>query len=159
TIWDEIRRMQDQIDSLFENFFTSIPGERRFLLESAEKSESTRELALSEYRPALLDMWEDDKNIYLEAEIPGVEKKDIKVTVDDNSVEIKAESKFEEKKEDKKKGYYRLERRYSGFYRCLELPKSVDKEKAKAEYSNGVLKVTLPKLKSEEQSKKEVKVD
>ncbi|MCX8167054.1 MAG: Hsp20/alpha crystallin family protein [Candidatus Micrarchaeota archaeon] len=157
TIWDEIRKMQEQIDSVFENFFSQAP-ESRALLRMPE-TEKSRELVLSDFRPALLDMWEDEKNIYLEAELPGIDKKDIKVSIDDDSVEIRAETRFEEKRDDKKKGYYRLERRYAGFYRCLELPKSVDKEKAKAEFNNGILKITMPKVKSEEQSKKEIKVE
>ena len=86
--------------------------------------------------------------------MPGVDKKDIKVNVTKDSIEIKAEKKKEVKEEDKKKGMFRHERSFAGFYRSFALPNNVDADKANAEYKDGVLKITVPKLKIEEKKKK-----
>lgn len=165
TIWDEIRRMQQQIEYMFENFFTSDPlsdafidrmdkiNRSNFLLEGPQKQGKV-EIITSRYRQPISDIYETDKEIIAEIEMPGVDKKDIQVSIDKNSIEVKAESKTEVKNEDNKKGMFRFERNYSGFYRHFALPDNVDTDKANAEYKEGILKIVVPKLKIEQQKKK-----
>lgn len=165
TIWDEIRRMQQQMDYIFENFFTSDPFIDRmdklyrsnFLLDGPQK-QGKGEIVTSQYRQPISDIYETDKEIIVEMEMPGVDKKDIQVSIDQNGIEIKAESKTEIKKEDNKKGMFRFERNYSGFYRHFALPDNVDTNKANAEYKEGILKIVVPKLKIEQQKKKLIDV-
>lgn len=152
TLWDEMQRMQEQMDSIFENFFRGDP----FLgyQYSLEEPNSNKQLTMSNYKQPLSDIYETDKNIVAEVEMPGVNKKDIKVNVSDQGIDIRAETHAETKKEDKKKGIYRFERNYSGFYRHFNLPNNVNLDKTNAEYKDGILKITVPKLKIEEQKKK-----
>lgn len=106
------------------------------------------------FAPAV-DIYEEGNNIVADIDLPGIDPKDVDVKVEKDILTIKG--KKEEKKEEKKKGYVRIER-YSGeFFRQVRLPSGVDSSGAKAAYKNGVLKVTLPK-KEEEQSK-EIKID
>ena len=90
-----------------------------------------------------VDVSETDKEIKVSAEIPGVEPKDIDVSVEDGILTIKGEKKYE--REEKEKGQYRMERSYGSFERTIELPAEVDESKAKAEFKKGVLRLTLPK--------------
>jgi len=154
-IWDEMRRMQEQMDSLFSNFFSFEPFGSDFLLE--DKS-GKGDLVTSNYRTPASDIYETDKEFVAEIDMPGVEKGDIKVNVTKDGIEVKAEKKHEVKEEDKKKGMYRLERSYAGFYRSFGLPANVDANKAEAEFKNGVLKIKVPKLKVEEKKKKLLKI-
>jgi HSP20 family protein len=103
-----------------------------------------------------LDMWEDEKNVYLEADIPGMEPKDIEVSVEDTTLTISAER--EETKEEEEREYHRTERYSGSYYREMSLPSSVDPEKITASSKNGVLKVTLPKRKKEVEKSKTIKV-
>ncbi len=159
TIWDEMRRMQQQMDAMFEHFFENDPfmTERHNLLEGPSTGKKG-ELIASNYKNPVSDIYETDKEVIAEVEMPGIDKKDIQVHVDKDGIEIKAETKAELKHEDKRKGMYRFERNYSGFYRHFSLPNNVNTDKANAEYKDGILKVTLPKLKIEESKKKLIDV-
>lgn len=153
SIWDEMRRMQEQMDLIFSNFFDSEPFIRNnYLLEDGLGK--NKELVSSNYRSPVSDIYETEKEVVAEIDMPGVDKNDIKVNVTEDVIEIKAEKKNELKQEDKKKGMFRLERSFAGFYRSFPLPNSVDPDKANAEYKDGVLKITVPKLKVEEKKKK-----
>ncbi len=160
TIWDEIRRMQEQIDRLMEGFF-SWPSEVFWrpsmpLLEAP--SFTNREIVPSDYRKPLVDVYETDKELVTTVELPGIDKNDIDVRITENGLEIKAEKKLELREEDKKQGIYRHERTYSGFYRNIPLPDGVDTSKVQATYKNGVLEVRVPKTKKKEKKGIEVKV-
>ncbi len=149
-----MRRMQERIDAMFEHFFRSEPFFEDFhtpLLEDRSKG-------VIGYRRPLVSTSETDKDIITEIEMPGLDKKDIQVSVTDDSIEVKAESKSKVEHKDEKKGVYRAEKNYLGFYRKLSLPPNVNPGKADAEYKNGVLKITLPKLKIKEQKKKVLEV-
>jgi HSP20 family protein len=98
---------------------------------------------------------EEGENVIVEAELPGIEKKDINLSVTNDLVTIKGETK-KEKKEEKKGRYYYNERYYGSFYRSIELPKEVDDKKAKASFKDGILKIELPV--SKEAKTKEMKV-
>ncbi len=97
----------------------------------------------AEYREPFIDVIETDKEVIATAEMPGLEKQDIKINVTEDRLEISAETKHEEKKEEK--GYVYRERRSGAYYRAISLPSPVDPDKSKASYKNGVLEIKMPK--------------
>lgn len=103
-----------------------------------------------------IDLKETEKELIVNAEIPGVDKKDIKVDVNENILTISFEKK-QEKDEKDKNGWRIIERSYGRFSRTLTLPQAVKSEGAKASYKDGVLKITLPKQK--ETKTNTVKID
>ncbi len=156
TFWDEIRRLQEEMDRMFERFFNRdyIFADRPQLTHNNNR----REWVPADYREPLADIFETDKEIIATIELPGVDKKDIDVNLRDDGLEIKVEKKDEHKEEDKKKGFYRIERRYSGFYRFIPLPEYADRSKIDATYNNGVLELRIPKLKKKESSGSKIRV-
>jgi HSP20 family protein len=90
-----------------------------------------------------IDVSETDKELKIEAELPGVDEKDVEVTVTDNVLTIRGEKKAE--KEEKKKDYHLVERSYGSYARSITLPFAAEPGKAKASFKNGVLSITLPK--------------
>lgn len=94
------------------------------------------------WTPAV-DIFETENELVLKADVPEVELKDIDIRLENGTLSLKGERKFEN--EEKKKGFHRLERSYGSFARYFTLPDSVDPEHVAAEYNNGVLTVTLPK--------------
>ncbi|MFA6571975.1 MAG: Hsp20/alpha crystallin family protein [Bacteroidota bacterium] len=92
-----------------------------------------------------VDITEDDKTFFIHAELPGMEKENVKVSVnEDRLFTIKGEKKTEEKKEDK--NYIRSERIFGQFERAIILPENLDLEKISAKFENGVLEVSFPKV-------------
>jgi HSP20 family protein len=90
-----------------------------------------------------VDIYEDEHAITLKVEVPGIEEKDIDVRLENQTLTLRGERKFE--KEEKEENFHRIERRYGSFTRSFTLPNTVDTENVKAEYANGVLSVRLPK--------------
>ncbi len=158
SIWEDLKRMQEQMDSMFENFFKGDPFLNRGQKLLEAPVEKGKELLSSDYRHPVSDIYETKDHVVAEVEMPGIDKKDINVNVTDDSIEIRAETKAEEKKEDKKKGMYRFERNYTGFYRKFYMPEGVDSEKANAEYNDGVLTIKVPKIESKKQKKKRLEI-
>ncbi|PYJ13800.1 MAG: hypothetical protein DME93_02085 [Verrucomicrobia bacterium] len=126
---DPFSYLRNQINRVFDDFW-------------GESSLAPREEMAAGFWPQV-DVTETDKEIKVSAEIPGVEPKDIDVSVEDGVLTIKGEKKYE--REEKEKGQYRMERSYGSFERAIELPAEVDESKAKAEFKKGVLRLTLPK--------------
>jgi HSP20 family protein len=91
-----------------------------------------------------VDIYESEEALMLRADVPGVEMKDLNLEIEQGTLTIKGERRFE-RKQDKNGGYHRIERSYGQFVRCFSLPETVDSEKVKADYKNGVLTVSLPK--------------
>ncbi|MGA3076463.1 MAG: Hsp20/alpha crystallin family protein [Bryobacteraceae bacterium] len=112
---------------LFEDAFTRMLSEPR---------------AGRPWSPAV-DIFETEDELVLKADVPEVELKDIDVRVENQTLTLSGERKFE--KEDTTKGYHRIERAYGQFTRTFTLPSTVDTEQVAAEYHNGVLTVKLPK--------------
>ena len=108
------------------------------------------------WRPSV-DIFEDDDKLVLSVEVPGVDKKDIKINVENNVLSISGERKFEQ--EEKKDNFRRIERRYGSFYRSFTLPRAVDTEKIEATTKNGVLEITLPKREEAKPRQIEVSVN
>ena len=102
-----------------------------------------------------VDIYEDEHNITLKIEVPGIEQKDIDVRLENNTLAVRGERKFE--KEEKEENFHRVERRYGSFYRAFTLPNTVDTDSVKADYDNGLLKITLAK--KAEAKPKQIKVN
>lgn len=133
------------IDSMFDESFLrpfSLLG--RSLMRTA---------AMSDVIPSV-DIFDDDGEIVMKAELPGMKKEDIDVTLTDSSITLSGEKKMEN--EIKKKDYYKWERSYGSFCRTFELPSEVVPGKVKSSFKDGILEVRMPK--SEAAKSKEVKV-
>ena len=102
-----------------------------------------------------VDVYEDEHNVILKIEVPGIDEKDIDVRIENNTLTVHGERKFE--KEEKEENFHRIERRYGSFYRAFTLPNTVDTENVAASYTAGVLKLELKK-KAEAQPK-QIKVN
>ena len=122
-----ITRIHDEIDHLLQDY--AMPG-----------FWPRRDAAV---RVPSLDLSERDGNLIVEAELPGIEKSDVRISYSEQMVTIQAESR--QKKEEKREGFYRSERKSGSFYRAIPLPVPVEFEKAHATFKNGVLTLTLPK--------------
>jgi HSP20 family protein len=103
-----------------------------------------------------IDVSETDSELKIEAELPGVEEKDIEVVLSDGRLTIKGEKKAE--KEEKKKDYHLVERSYGSFARSIGLPFEADSDKVKASFSKGVLTVTVPKPPEVKAKEKKIQV-
>jgi len=103
-----------------------------------------------------VDIKETRKDIQVTAELPGMDEKDIDVSLHEGTLIVKGEKKSEH--EDKKEGYQRIERSYGSFYRAIRLPDDIDEEKIKANYRKGVLKITVPKAEKAQVKEKKIEV-
>jgi HSP20 family protein len=104
-----------------------------------------------------MDVTETDENIEITAELPGLERKDVEISIDDDVLTIRGEKKVESEQADKNKNYQVAERMYGVFYRVIQLPAGIDPSKVQATMTNGVLKITIPKPARSEPKKIEVK--
>ena len=100
------------------------------------------QLAGGNFVPAV-DVYEDEQNLVLKLEVPGVNEEDLNVSVENNTLTVQGERKFE--KEEKEENFHRIERRYGSFTRTFKLPTTVDTEKVEANYDKGILKIALAK--------------
>lgn len=103
-----------------------------------------------------VDISEDEKAFYISADMPGVKKEDVKVSMEEDVLSITAER--EQQEEEKKKNFHRLERSWGCMSRSFTIGNHVDAEHVSANYDNGVLKVVIPKLEHEVSKSKEIKV-
>jgi len=102
-----------------------------------------------------VDIYETENEIVLKAELPEIDQKDIEIKVEDNSLTIRGERRFDQ--ETKKENYHRIERAYGKFSRSFSLPNTIDQEKIKASYKDGILKLVMPK--KEEKKPKQITVE
>lgn len=138
----DIRRFEEMMNEMFDVFGGPTSPMRRLLplLPGGQAIEKYRE---SGTRKPFIDVVETDKEVIATADMPGLEKEDIKINLTDDRLEISAETKHEEEK--KEKGYIYKERRSGSFYRAISLPSTVDPNNVKATYNNGVLEIKMPK--------------
>lgn len=129
------------LDSLFDDFFTT---------------PFFREPSLSRGFP-VVDVGETDDAVFVKAELPGIDPKDVEVNVADDIVELRGEVKEEREEGGEDTGFYRKERYYGTFERSIPLPVKVKQDNVKAQYKDGILRITLPK--SEPSKPKARKVD
>src|SRR5438445_7791194 len=142
TRWDPFREfstLQDRMNRLFRDSY----GDAR---EEA--------LTTSTFAPPV-DVYEDEHNITLKIEVPGIDEKDIDVRIENNTLAVHGERKFE--KEEKEENFRRVERQYGSFTRSFTLPSTVDPEQVTATYDKGVLKIKLAK--KAEAKPKQIKVN
>jgi HSP20 family protein len=135
----EFEKMRREMDRLWDSFFEGGPVRR-----AREEGE---------WLPSL-DVSETKSDLVVKAELPGIDPKDIDISVNEGVLTIKGEKRQE--KEEKEEGYHLVERSYGSFTRSIRLPREIQNEKINASYKNGILKITLPK--SEEAKKKEIKI-
>ena len=138
--YGDLLSITDELDRFFNEGWRGLT-EKDFLPERA-------------WSPAV-DLYETDENLMVKAELPGLDKKDIKLTLSDGLLTISGEKKHE--KETKRKNYRRLESSYGSFQRVIEIPVPVQADKVKADYKRGVLEITLPK--AEEAKSKAIQID
>jgi len=138
TPFRDFERMRREMDRIWDTFF-----ERG--ISRGEEEEG--------WLPSL-DVAETKNEIVVKAEVPGMDPKDIDISLSDGLLTIKGEKKQE--REEKEENYHLVERSYGSFARSIRLPKEIQSDKINASYKNGVLKVVLPK--SEEAKKKEIKI-
>src|SRR5436305_5643610 len=102
-----------------------------------------------------VDIYEDEHNVTLKLEVPGIDEQDIDVRIDNNTLTVHGERKIE--KEEKEENFRRVERQYGSFTRSFTLPSSVDPQQVNADYNQGVLKIKLAK--KAEAKPKQIKVN
>lgn len=128
--WDPFRELE------------TLQGRMGRLFEEALGRPPERDLGVTGWAPAV-NIYEDENQIEVTAELPGLEEKDILVNIENNVLTLKGDKKIE--REEKKGSYHLVETSYGSFSRSFTLPGTVDQEKIAADYQNGVLKITLPK--------------
>jgi HSP20 family protein len=104
-----------------------------------------------------IDVAETDKQIEIAVELPGLERKDVDISLEDDVLTIRGEKKTETKEQDKDKNYHVTERSYGAFYRVIQLPPGVNPKTIQATMSKGVLKIAIPKPAGAQPTKIEVK--
>ncbi|MDR4503308.1 MAG: Hsp20/alpha crystallin family protein [Candidatus Scalindua sp.] len=141
-----VATLHREVDRLFDDFFKGFGG---------FPSLPFREERLTEFSPKI-NVSENDKEIEVSVEVPGMDQNDVEVNVRDDVLTIKGEKK--EEKEEKDKEYYHVERSYGSFYRSLQIPCEVDHDKVKAEFKKGVLKIYLPKSEKARENVRKIEV-
>jgi HSP20 family protein len=129
--WDPFRDLgilQDRMNRLFD--------------DAGRGWRAEEPAATTTWSPAV-DIFETEGEIVVKAELPGVDRKDIALHLENNVLTLKGERRFE--KETKEENYHRIERAYGGFSRSFSIPATVDEEKIRADYRDGILKIALPK--------------
>lgn len=130
----------EEMEHMFDNFFSRGWMRPRFDWPTLPKG-----MAPFEGKSPSVDVIERDNEVVVKAELPGVDKKDLDISVTNNTVTIKGSTSHEEKEE--KGDYYRCEISRGSYSRTLSLPADVDETKSKAKFKDGILELTLPKLK------------
>lgn len=126
----------------------------RFLRETFSPVLGEEEASTRTWAPPV-DIYENGESLVLKAELPGVNPDDVEIRVEDNTLYLKGERKFE--KDVQEQNYHRVERSYGTFTRTFSLPNSIDADKVAANYKDGVLTLTMPK--KEEAKPKTIKIN
>ena len=140
--WDPFRDLnllQDRMNRLFED---------------AGRTWRTDEPAATTTWSPSVDIFETEGEIVVKAELPGMDRKDIQLNLENNVLSLRGERKFT--KETKDENYHRIERSYGVFSRSFSIPATVDEEKIRADYKDGVLRIMLPK--KEQAKPKQIKI-
>ncbi|MGH7360006.1 MAG: Hsp20/alpha crystallin family protein [Candidatus Methylomirabilales bacterium] len=142
--WDPFRDLisiQDRMNRLFDQTLARTRGEEEGI-------------AASTWMPAV-DIYETADRVVMKAELPGLTREDIEINVRDNTLSLRGERKFE--KEVKEENYLRIERAHGSFQRSFTLPATIQQDKIRAVFKDGVLELSLPK--AEEARQKQIKID
>ncbi len=136
----DVAVLQNRLNSIFNDF--------------ARPDEAQETLVAANFIPAV-DIYEDDQKLVLKLEVPGVKQEDLDVRLENQTLTVKGERKFEN--EEKQENFHRIERRFGTFARTFTLPVSVDTASIAAKYDNGVLAIQLAK--KEAAKPKQVKIE
>ncbi len=131
TRWDPFRdvlTLQNRMNSLFQDY--------------SRGQNDSNDVATASFVPAV-DVYEDEHKVVLKLEVPGIKQDDLSIQVENNTLTVRGERKFE--REEKEENFHRIERRYGSFYRAFTLPTTVDAENIQANYDAGILKLELAK--------------
>jgi HSP20 family protein len=142
--WDPFREMsslQERMNRLFSDFRGRPLG-------------GEEEISQGAWVPPV-DIYETPESLVLKAELPGIGRENINIEVKDSTLTLKGEKKFEKDVSDE--NYRRVERTYGAFQRAFTLPSTIQQDKVKAKFKDGILEITLPKM--EEAKPKQIKVD
>ena len=140
--WDPFREfvtLQDRMNRLFRDSYGQ---------------ESQEALTTTSFAPPV-DVYEDEHSVVMKIEVPGIDEKDVDVRIENNTLTVHGERKFE--KDEKEENYRRVERSYGSFTRTFTLPNMIDAEQVTADYDKGVLKIRLAK--KAEAKPKQIKVN
>ena len=148
-VWQSFRSEMDRLFDRVGSGFGFPSLRRMFDIEPASRSSFT-------FSTPAIDMSEDEKAYKISAELPGIDAKDIDVSVSGDMLVLKGEKRQE--KEETDKNYHFSERSYGSFQRAFELPASVDRNKVAADFSKGVLTITLPKTAEAQKPAKKIEV-
>jgi HSP20 family protein len=124
----DLPAFQDRLNRMFRESFGSVDPEEA--------------LTTSNFAPAV-DVYEDEHHIALKIEVPGIAEKDIDISIENNTLTVRGERKFQ--KDEKEENFHRVERMYGSFTRSFTLPNTVDQEQVSAHCENGVLEIRLDK--------------
>jgi HSP20 family protein len=147
TRWDpfsDLGTLQERVNQLFNQNFGTTPWTGR---------EPRQHLMSANFIPPV-DILEDDQNIVVQAELPGVTENDVEIRLENNVLTISGERRLEH--EDKKQNVHRIERGYGRFTRSFTLPAVVEPEKVQANFDNGLLTITIPRR--EESKSRQIKI-
>jgi HSP20 family protein len=138
----DVAILQNRLNSIFNDF------------ARPESESATETLAMGSFIPAV-DVYEDAQHLVLKLEVPGVKQEDLDVRLENQTLTVKGERKFE--MNEKEENFHRIERRYGNFTRSFTLPQTVDTSAPKASYEQGVLTISLAK--KEAAKPKQVKIE
>ena len=142
--FDELTSLRESVERLFDDFFTGRRGGRR----------TSGGMVPAVWEPAV-ELFETDNEVVFRGEMPGIDPKNLDVSVTEDTMTIKGETRAEEQQQGR--NYYRRELRYGSFQRALPLPSPVQGDQAKATYKDGILEIRIPK--AERAKAKSIKVE
>jgi len=154
TVFDSLTGLRDEMNHLFDEFFTGFERRAPMLFRSYEPGWLLGRMR-GELLPAV-DVAEDDKEVKLTAELPGMKEDDVEVVLRDDMLTVKGEKKSERKED--KENYHLTERRYGSFERTFRLPEAAMPDKISASFEDGILTVTVPKTTEPKKEGRKIKV-
>ena len=143
---DPFQNFRSEMDRLFDDFMGGLPT----------LSNLRRSFPAAQVLTPALDVKETEKELVVKADLPGIDEKDVQLTIDNGILTIRGEKKEERK--DERENYHLVERSYGSFQRSIRLPESVDEDKAEARFDKGVLTVTLPKRPEAVKQQKKIEI-
>lgn len=143
---DPFQAFRSEMDRLFDDFFVGVPA----------FSNLRQNLPTAQVITPALDVKETEKELVVKADLPGIDEKDVQLTLQDGVLSIRGEKKSERK--DERENYHLVERSYGSFQRAIRLPDTVDEDKVEARFDKGVLTVTLPKRPEMVKAQKKIEI-
>ena len=158
SLWQPIVALREEVDRLFDNFWNGFGGRpgRMPRLPAMETSPPWRFGTSLDLPAPAMDLVEAEKEYCVKAELPGMDAKDIELSLSDDMLTIKGEK--QEERDEKRENYHLSERRFGSFHRSFQLPRGVDREHIEARFDKGVLTVHLPKTAEAAAMQKKIEV-